>query len=165
MSSPVLVRFSRLVVAMACMAYAGAAVPASAQTPTLTASQSTVAPGATVSVTVGGLPGQYFAVIGSIVGAGGSFAGQPLAVGADYVVIAQGTLDGTGRATVPFTPPFLGSVIDRVYIQAGTSATPSYSPLALSAGLILRNNDLVAGITGPTGPAGPAGPVGPQGLA
>ena len=82
-----------------------------AQGPSLSVSAVNVSPGAAVGVTIAGAPGDNYALVGSIVGAGGSYAGQPLAVGADYAVIARGVLDGSGRAVVSFTPPFSGSVI------------------------------------------------------
>jgi len=148
---------------------------AAAQPPTLAASSTIVAPGVSVNVTITGVPGRFFAVIGSATNAGFNYGGVPLAVGADVVVLSQGVLDGTGTAVVSITPPFLGTTHDRYYLQAATSASPSFIPLEASAGIVLRNQDLVSGLIGPAGPegpqgipgsigpAGPAGPVGPAG--
>jgi hypothetical protein len=122
-----------------------------------------VAPGAAVSVTIGGTPGHSFALVGSTMGAGLSFAGVNFAVGLDFAILAQGVIDGTGRATVSVTPPFRFSTLDRYYIQAATSPSPSFVPIEVSPGRVLRNADLVVGLTGPTGPTGPAGPAGPTG--
>lgn len=140
------------------------ATVAAAQTPTLTASRDNVVPGTSVTLTVPGPPGEHFGIIDSIVGHGGTYAGVELAVGADYVAVAQGVLDGMGLAVVPFSPPFLGSVIDRVYLQVATSMSPVFASVALSPGLVLRNNDLVSGLSGVAGPAGPVGAAGPAGL-
>lgn len=154
---------SALVVGTVVASWTLSASVAAAQTPTLTSSQQAVVPGSSVTLTISGPPGEHFAVIGSLVGAGASFGGSALAVGTDYQVVAQGVLDGSGQGTAPFTAPFLGSVIDRVYLQAATSVSPEYSPLALSPGLVLRNNDLVSGLGGPAGAVGPTGPIGPAG--
>src|SRR5688572_33446616 len=105
-----------------------------AQAPTLAVSQNNVVPGASVNLTITGAPGDNYAVIGSTVDAGATYAGQPLAVGADYVIVAQGVLDGTGRAVTQFTPGFRGSVIDRAYLQVATSPALDFVPLAVSAG-------------------------------
>lgn len=137
---------------------------AGAQTPTLTMAPEVVVPGASATATITGPPGHYFAIGGSVAGAGATLGGVGLALGADVTVITIGILDGAGRAVVAVTPPFVGSVIDRAYYQAATSATPSFSTFQLSTGRILRNADLVGGLgTGPAGPAGPAGPPGPPG--
>ncbi len=88
-------------------------------------------------------------------------------MGADVVVIGQGRLDAAGQATVQFVPPFLGTTCDRYYVQAGTSSSPAFALLALTAGQIVLNADLAGVIAGPQGPAGPlgaAGSQGPQGL-
>jgi hypothetical protein len=122
-----------------------AAAPLFAQ-PSLTASRTSVAPGTTVTVTVGGTAGQHFAVVGSTVNAGFSFAGQAFALGTDVTIIAVGVLDGTGQATVTFAPPFVGTPNDRYYLQAATSASAAFSPPAVSAGLVLRNADLVTSL-------------------
>jgi hypothetical protein len=67
-----------------------------------------------------GPPGQFFAIIGSSVGSGVSYGGVALGVGADFVILAQGTVDGTGSVSSPLTPPFRGTVLDRYHIQAAT---------------------------------------------
>lgn len=165
MSPAEFARSRRSVAVMAFVAYLTMNTIAAAQAPAIAVSQTNVVPGTSVTVTVDGVAGQNYAIIGSLVGFGGTYAGQALSVGADYVVVFQGVLDANGRAVAPFTPPFLGSVIDRVYIQAATSPSPNFQPTALSAGVVLRNNDLVSGLTGAVGPAGPTGPAGATGLA
>jgi hypothetical protein len=132
--------------------------------PTLSASTTTVAPGVSVTLTVTGTPGQQFAVIGSAVGAGFSHGGTALSVGSDVTILALGPLDGTGVVTVSVTPPFRGTALDRYYVQAVTSASAAFIPLAASAGVVLRNNDLLGGILGTPGAPGPQGPPGPAGL-
>ena len=97
-----------------------------AQGTELTLSQSVVAPGVSVSATVVGPPGHYFVVLGSAVGAGLTFAGQNLAVGTEYAIVASGQLDGAGQAVVNGVPPFLFTALDRYYIQAVTSDSPAF---------------------------------------
>lgn len=120
---------------------------ASGQIPTLAVPSLVTAPGAVVPVTVSGIPGRFYAVVGSTTGAGVSFAGVPLAVGPDAVLLAQGTIGVSGSVTVAVTPPFVGTVLDRFYLQAVTSALPSFVPPEPSAGVVLRNADLVGGVT------------------
>lgn len=139
-----------------------AASPAGGQT-TLTTATRNVRPGNGVVLTVTGPPGHQFAVIGSTVGAGMAYAGVTLAVGTDLAIVATGALDSTGGAVVSFVPPFLFSTLDRYYVQAVTSPSAAFVPLSASPGLVLRNDDLLAGVTGPTGPPGPSGPPGPAG--
>ncbi len=131
--------------------------------PVLSVSSAVVAPGSPVSVTVQGTPGRAFAVIGSTIGAGFSYGGVALRVGADVAVLATGTLDQNGRATVQTTPPFLGTSLDRYYLQAATSTSPAFVPLEASNGVVLVTADLAVPLTGPQGPPGPAGPAGPSG--
>jgi hypothetical protein len=150
--------------AAALLVLAATAVDARAQT-TLSLSADSAAPGASVTATVSGPAGQHFAIIGSSVGAGVSYGGVALGVGLDFVILAQGVLDGTGQTSVTITPPFLGSVLDRYYVQAATSPSPGFLPLAVSAGRVVRNGDLVSGLVGAPGPTGPAGPPGPAGPA
>lgn len=138
------------------------AAPVAGQT-TLTSSQANVTPGGSVTLTVVGPPGQAYALVGSSVNAGLTFSGQALAVGPAFSVIDSGVLDGSGRVDVPFSPPFVGTLLDRFYVQAATSPSAAFSPLSLSSGLVLRNSDLVSGLAGPAGPAGPPGSGGPQG--
>jgi hypothetical protein len=142
---------------------------AAAAAPTLTLPQTAVVPGSPVAVTVSGTPGEFFAVLGSSVNAGFSFAGVPLSVGADLVILATGTLDASGTHTVTVVPPFNGTTLDRYYLQAVTSPSAAYVPLQVSAGRVVVNADLAAGVGGTPGapgvpgPAGPQGPPGPQG--
>jgi hypothetical protein len=58
----------------------GAVGGATAQ-PTLTMDRDVVTPGSAVSAAISGVPGYYFALLGSTVGAGAVHAGVPLAVG------------------------------------------------------------------------------------
>ena len=150
---------TRGVATLLCCVAAGSA----AAQPVLTASVTSVRPGASTTLTITGMPGQHYGVIGSAVGAGLSHAGVNLAVGTEFVVLALGVIDGTGVAAATVTPPFLLSTLDRYYVQAVTSSSQTFTPLAASAGLVLRNLDLVGGVIGPAGPAGPAGPTGSAG--
>jgi hypothetical protein len=139
--------------------------------PTLTVDRDVVTPGTAVVATIVGDPGEYFALIGSGVGAGASHAGIALAVGTNFALLAQGVLDGTGRAVVTVAPAFLLTTLDRYYIQGATSTSPDFASLRVTQGRVLRNGDLVGslpgtiGAPGPPGPAGPSGPVGPPGSA
>ena len=142
----------------------GGAAIASAQT-TLTVSPDVAPPGATVTATVTGPPGQFYAIIGSAVGAGLSYGGIALGVGADFVILSQGVLDGTGAVSVGVQPPFRGSVLDRYYLQAATSSSPIFIPLSVSPGRVVRNGDLITVTTGPPGPPGPTGAIGAMGPA
>jgi hypothetical protein len=135
---------------------------AAAQT-TLTVSPDTVTPGMGIEATVTGPPGHFFVIIGSVVDSGMSYGGVPLAVGADVVTLAQGVLDGTGHTTVTLMPPFRGTVLDRYYLQAATSPSAGFVPLSVSPGRVIRNGDLLSGLTGPPGRPGPQGPAGPTG--
>ena len=137
--------------------------------PQLSVSATVVTPGQGVTVTITGTPGQFYALIGSSVGAGLSYAGVPLGVGADFALLQQGVLNFNGQATANVVPPFYGTTLDRYYLQAVSSPVPSFVPPSPSVGVVVRNGDLVAGLTGPEGPQGPqgppgvAGPAGPQG--
>jgi hypothetical protein len=134
-----------------------------AQPPQLTASATVVDPGTAIMATVQGTPGHHFALLGSVTGAGLSYAGVAFAVGPDAAVLALGTLDENGLAVVAVTPPFVGTVLDRYYLQAATSTSPIFVPLDASNSVVVRNGDLVRGLTGPQGPPGPQGPIGPSG--
>src|SRR3954468_18617929 len=113
--------------------------PALGQTPDLVVPQSVVTPGAQVTATVVGTPGDYYALLGSAVGAGLTFGGVPLSVGTDYAVVASGQFDGSGRAMVTGVPPFLFTTLDRYYLQVVTSATANFASIVASPGRILRN--------------------------
>jgi hypothetical protein len=164
------------VLAGAVLAWQAGVMDAAAQAPAATVSASVVTPGAASAVTVTGVPGHYFALVGSTTNAGFTYAGVPFALGTDIRILATGNLDGTGKAVVNVVPPFVGSSLDRYYIQAVTSTSPSYVPLQTAAGNVLVNGDLAglaaSGVAGPAGPtgatgaagaAGPAGAVGPAG--
>ena len=140
------------------------AAPATAQ-PTLTTPATTVAPGAPVTVTITGTPGQHYALLGSSVGAGMAYAGVNLGVGADFAILSMGAIGGTGSVSVNVTPPFVGTTLDRYYLQAVTSVSTAFVPLSASGSLVLRNNYLLAGAIGTPGPQGPVGPAGPAGAA
>lgn len=139
---------------------------ASAQTQS-SVSTTTASPGDRVTVSVTGAPRAYFAVLGSSVGGGFSYAGVSLGVGNDLAVLAHGVLDANGRASVSVVPPFTGTVLDRYYLQAITSAAPTFIPPQTAPAHIIRNGDLALGPPdgGAQGPAGPAGPVGATGPA
>lgn len=120
---------------------AGLLVSVSAvQAQTLSVPAITVAPGASVSVTVSGTAGDSFGLVGSTTNSGLVFNGTSFAVGTDFVILAIGVLDGTGKAVVPVTPPFAAR--DRFYLQALTSASPSFAPFTLGAGLTLVNSEV-----------------------
>ena len=125
--------------------------------------------GTATIVTVTGAPGENFAILGSSKGFGFADAGVPFSVGADFVLLAFSSFDGSGRAVVSVTPPFSGTELDRYYIQVATSPSPVFQPLRVSQGLVLLNADL-SGLAeaigaGPAGPRRPQGPTGPQGPA
>ena len=136
---------------------------AAAQTVSLSLSTDTVAPGGAVVATVTGTAGQSFALLGSAVRAGLTHAGVSLAVGTDFAILAIGTLNGAGAATVALTPPFLFTTLDRYYLQAVQAPSPTFAAIAPSPGRVVRNADVVSGITGPAGPPGPGGPTGATG--
>ena len=114
-------------------------------------------------VRVTGDPGAFFAIIGSSVNGGFSYAGVPLGVGNDLVILAQGVFGGSGERSVEVAPPFSGTVLDRYYLQAVTSTAPNFVPLQVSPVSAVRNGDLVGGLPSTAGPQGPAGPPGPSG--
>ncbi len=142
--------------ALAAVAPLGLAT-AQAQAPSLRVSRVVVPAGQTTTATITGAPGAAYALVGSPKGAGLVFGGLNLAVGNDFVLISRGTLDASGAAIVTVTPPFLGSELDRYYIQAATSASAAFQPLEVTAGVVLANGDLSALGTGAQGPAGPQG--------
>lgn len=127
-----------------------------AQTPALTPVSVVVPPQGTVAATVTGPAGQNFAVIGSRSNAGFSYGGVALDVGTDVAVLAVGVIAGSGTASVFLTPPFQGTSPDRYYVQAVTSASPDFTPLAKSNSVALRNaavvgNLPVAAVVNPNG--------------
>ncbi|HVG83491.1 MAG TPA: phage tail protein [Vicinamibacterales bacterium] len=148
-------------VAVLCVLTAGAAW--ARQATDLVVSQTVVTPGAPVTANISGPPGHFFVLLGSNVGAGLTFGGQSFAIGIDYAVVASGQLDGAGLAIVSGTPPFLFTTLDRYYLQAATSPSPTFLPVNLSPGRIVRNADLIGGLTGAQGPPGPPGPPGATG--
>ena len=78
-------------------------------------------------------------------------------------ILSVGVIGGSGSLEVPVTPPFQLTALDRYYVQAATSASPSFLPITVSAKVVLRNNDVTGGLIGAPGPQGPAGPAGAQG--
>ena len=170
MQKPLDARVRLLCVSALCWSIA---VPALAQAPAISVATDIVSPGAPVAVTITGGPGLNLALIGSSTGAGFSYGGVGLAVGPDVQILFIGSIDGTGQHLVNIAPPFVGTALDRYYLQAVTSPSSNFLPLFPSTGLVLRNNDLLSGLgvpgpagpPGPTGPTGPAGPTGPQGAA
>ncbi len=167
--------FPRLVRAISVISTVAALVsPAAGQVPTPAFDVSTrvVAPGKTMSVTVTGTPGEYFAILGSPTGSGAVFSGVVLAVGPDARVLATGRLGASGKITSTVLLPFAGTTLDRYYLQVATSPLESFETLRPSKGCVILNADLagvlVAGPQGPrgdTGPEGLAGATGPQGPA
>jgi hypothetical protein len=135
-----------------------------AQPPVLQAASTTIAPGQTVTVELIGAPFANYALIGSVTNAGFSFAGVALAVGTDVVVLTTGVLDATGIARIAVRPPFVGTTLDRYYLQGATAPSASFAGLVPSNGLVLRNADLLSGLAGPEGPPGPPGPPGATGM-
>lgn len=141
-----------------------AAASASAQQPQVSVAPTVVRPGESVTVTITGAPGAFFAVLGSDVNTGQSFAGDHLKVDKDVTIVATGELDAAGQATIKAIPPFVGTALDRFYFQAVTSFQPKFDSLEASSAVVVRNGDLVTGLEGPPGPIGPIGPAGPAGL-
>jgi hypothetical protein len=134
------------------VAYAASAQPTLTVSTNASANMSSnvVIPGKPVTLKVSepGGAGKQYALIASAYGSGFSYAGTHLAVGPDVVVLAIGTLSGTASATLEYTPPFLGTTLDRFYVQAVTAFTSAFSPLLASNGVVLRNGDLVSGHIG-----------------
>lgn len=116
-----------------------------AQTTTLTPATLVVAPGASVTATVTGPAGHNFVVIGSATNSGASYGGVSLAVGADAVALATGVLNGNGSATVTLAPQFQNNG-RRYYLQAATSPSGNFLPLAVSSSVVLQNADLVGNL-------------------
>jgi hypothetical protein len=156
-------RIARCLAAAAVLSVLTGGVASARQTTDLVLPQTVVTPGLPVTATITGPPGHYWVLLGSPIGAGLTFGGKTFAVGVDFAVIATGQLDGSGQAVASGTPPFLFTTLDRYYLQAATSPSPSFVPVDLSPGRILRNGDVVSGIVGPPGPPGPPGPAGAPG--
>ena len=97
-------RHSRTCAVAASLASALLAGTAFAQ-PQISLSSTVVAPGESVTVTVTGVPGAFFAVLGSSVNGGFSYAGVALSVGSDVVILAQGVIGGRGEESIPVAPP------------------------------------------------------------
>lgn len=131
--------------------------------PQLSVSPTVAAPGDAVTISVSGAPGAFYAVLGSDVNSGASFAREKLKVGHDVVILSTGMLDAGGQAAIRIIPPFVDSVLDRFYVQAVTSFSPRFDALDASDAAVIRNGDLVTGLEGPRGPAGPTGAAGPSG--
>jgi hypothetical protein len=110
-----------------------------------------------------GPPGQHIVVAGSTTGAGLVYGGVRLPLGTDTVVFHVGVLDATGRAVVAVTPPFVGTQLDRYYLMAAWATDTSFLPPVPSNSVVVRNGDLLGGLTGPPGPPGLEGPIGPVG--
>src|SRR5689334_17729051 len=89
--------------------------------PQIAVSTKVAAPGESVSITISGVPGANYALLGSTIDAGEGLAQNGLKTRKEATVLATGVLDGTGEATLNVKPPFLGSVLDRFYFQAATS--------------------------------------------
>ncbi len=139
---------------------------AQAQTSGMTTPTDVVDAGAAVPVTVTGPAGTYFAIGGSTTGAGLVYGGMAMPLGRDARVVASGIFDGSGQAVVNIVPPFYGTQLDRYYLVAVWSTSPSFIPPNPVGALILRNGDLLRDIVttpGPQGPEGPQGPAGPAG--
>ena len=142
----------------------GVLVPARALAqPELSLSTTVAVPAESVSVTITGQPSAYYALLGSAVNSGAALAGVRLRVGSDVTILKTGQLDGSGQATMNIVPPFLGSVLDRYYVQVVTSFSSRFDTIDPSEVAVIRNGDLVIGLEGPPGPEGPQGPAGPQG--
>lgn len=115
-----------------------------------------VVPGASVTGTItGGTGGENFAVIGSTSNQGFSFAGVALAVGTDVSLVAVGTLDGSGSATVSFTPPV--HLRDRFFVQLVTSPSPGFVPLTARNNWVLISSDVARYVWGIGGVVNAAG--------
>jgi hypothetical protein len=131
--------------------------------PQVALSSTVITPGESVSITVTGAPGAFYALLGSTIDDGTGLAGNGLKLRREASTLATGVLDGLGQATLNVKPPFLGAVLDRFYFQAATSFSPKFDTLELSSTAIVRNGDLVKGLEGPQGPQGATGPAGPTG--
>ena len=121
-------------------------------------SPAVVTPGTATTVTITGAPGEYFAVVGSSAGAGFAYAGVQFSVGGDVRILAMGQLTAN-QVLLAIVPPFVGSSLDRYYIQVATSASPNFAPLLqVAPGHVLVNGDLSSlAADRPGWPGGPRG--------
>jgi hypothetical protein len=120
-------------------AFLGSCASAFAQS--ITPASYVVPTGGTTNITVSGPAGQQFGLIGSTTNGGFSYAGVNLQVGPDVQVLTIGTLDGSGQAVVPVTPPFPAR--DRYYVQA--VLTPDgFTTINPTNGVVLINYQVAA---------------------
>jgi len=131
------------------------ATHALAQSPAIALAPSIVVPGVATTAVVTGPPGSFFAILGSSTNAGFSYGGVALRVGSDVQLLATGTLNTSGNATVAVVAPFLGTTLDRFYLQAVVSPSSTFRPPTGSANAVIRNADLVGQMQGPAGPPDP----------
>lgn len=110
---------------------------ASAAAPLLELSESVVAEGDAVRVTVQGEPGDFYAVGVSLGVTGLVLRGVALELGADAQVAASGQLDGQGRASFTFTPVFGGD--GKIHLQGVTAPTAGFEAPAATPGKTVRN--------------------------
>ncbi len=122
-------------IVLACLGVAVITTAAHAQS--ATPASYVVAAGGATSVTLSGMGGVQYALIGSTTNSGFSYAGVNLAVGTDVQVLSIGVLDGAGQAVVPVTPPFPAR--DRFYVQAVFSQD-NFSSITPTNGVVLVNN-------------------------
>ena len=99
--------------------------------PSMSLSTVSVAPGASVTVTVDGTAGAQYAVIGSTVGSGFSYAGVNLSVGTDVAILSVGVIPGSGSAAVAVTPQF--NAREQYFLQAVTS-TDGFASISATNG-------------------------------
>src|SRR5262245_2773276 len=114
--------------------FVGLSIARAADAQTLSVNTDLVAPGTSVVATVTGPPGYAYAIAGSTVGAGLVVFGVPLRLGTDYTLLASGVIPASGSLTVAVTPPFVGTPLDRYYIQLAVSPNSTFNPLLASAG-------------------------------
>ena len=120
-----------------------------AQAPTLAVSQANVVPGAAVTVTITGAPGDNTRSSAARLMPARPTLDNRWRWAPITSSSPKGCSTARGRAVTQFTPGFRGSVIDRAYLQVATSPALDFVPVAVSAGQVLRNNDLVSGLGGP----------------
>ncbi len=98
-----------------------------------------VAPGGTVNVTLTGTGGEQYALVGSSVSRGFSYAGVALTVGTDVTILSLGVIPAGGSVVIPVTPPI--PQLDRYYVQGVTSASGFASITATNA-VVLINSEV-----------------------